>query len=176
MGDTMRRTFGLAALGTVLALPMAASGTPLDYDCDVPAGHFSSIKTQVSLPIEVSGRVTPLVLRPGDYLPVGNVSIRSGDNQGVGLKVIAFNTSMTSLIVAFVDSKTPDHLMAMAKVDMSDSVSFRLTVSESGQGTLKVGQSEHAFEVDLAAPTELSISCSTGQFEFNELEWVQPAE
>jgi hypothetical protein len=145
-------------------MPVAASGAPIDYDCDVPAGHFSSIKTEVSLPIEVSGTITPLVLRPGDYLPVGNVAILSGDQQGVGLKVIAFDTSMTSLIAAFVDSKAPDHLVAMAKVDMSDSIPFRLTVSESGKGTLKVDQSEYAFDVDLSAPAELSISCSTVRF------------
>jgi hypothetical protein len=174
----MKEIFGFSAVGAalVLGLPIAANAAPIDYDCDVPGGNFSSIKTDVSLPIEVSGRITPLVLRSGDFLPVGNVSISSGDRQGVGLKVISFDPSISSLIVAFVDSKAPDHLVAMAKVDISHSVSFRLTVSETGQGKLKVDQSEYAFDVDPTLPAELSISCSTGQFKFNELEWGTSAE
>jgi hypothetical protein len=166
----------LGALDSAMGVPNAVNTAPINYDCDVPAGHFSSVDTEISLPVEVSGTITPLVLRSGEFLPVGNVSIQSRDKWGVGLKVLAFNASQKSLVAAYADYTAPDHLVAMAKVDKSQSISFRLAISELGEGSLRVDQSEHAFKVDLEDPLMLRFSCSTGQFKFKQLHWGPPAE
>lgn len=178
MDSILGRAAALALLSMAgLSASTGFAGT-LDYDCDTRAEHFSELKTlQTGPKFEIRGVLTALMLtKSKSFGPMASIALSSPDGkQDVRLRValgsaVSKDTSDEELPVGIstvVDGVRNEEYFA--KAPMQQPLRFSI-VAEGGQATLTIGGIEKSAKFDPGETAEASVSCSTGEFHFSELE------
>ncbi|WP_174274169.1 hypothetical protein [Sphingomonas bacterium] len=163
---------GLAGLlaATLFASP-TISATPTDFDCDVPADHFSSVSQAVVSPISIKGVIDLVQLRSGNNLPVAGVRLVSTDGaNSAGFRLVASSAGAKKLDVR-LNTKRGDVMKedVAGQVDAKATVPFALSLSSSGQVTLTVSGSSFVADFVPIGSGKAMAFCSTAQFKFTNL-------
>jgi hypothetical protein len=164
----------LLGLCAWVSAPLRAEPTSpqsYDFDCDVPAGHFS--EWDGSLPshiARISGSIE-LTHREQDprWAPVANVFLL-GESPGtvVGLQLTVHRDNPTELEISVRDTGGKRSVIGSTSAD-SGPISFLLSVSKPGVLTLAAGGATQDLELGSFKITKLALSCSTGEFKYKSV-------
>jgi hypothetical protein len=171
------RTVGIVSLlglCTSISTPTRAESTPpqsYDFDCDVPAGHFS--EWSGSLPSHITRISGSIALNRQEqdprWLPVANVFLL-GDSPGarVGLQLTAQRDKPTELVISVRDTAGQRSVIGSTSTE-GGPVSFLLSLSKRGVLTLAAGGATQDLELGDFKITKLALSCSTGEFMYKSV-------
>jgi len=149
----------------------AQSSAPIDFDCDVPADHFSSVSQDLSGLLTISGSVRVIVMRSGYNLPVAGARIVSPDGKSsVGFQLVAASSHAKQFDVVLNTERGGDFKRrTVAQGPAQTAIPFRLSLADSGKATLVIGSM--AFDADFHPLTSANgmAFCSTAEFKFTGL-------
>ncbi|UNK80843.1 hypothetical protein MNQ96_07160 [Sphingopyxis granuli] len=151
-----------------------AVAIPMDFDCDVPPNHFSSLQTDLAGPFEISGKITATELRSGKSLPVAGARIfNDRDDTSVGFQLFAPSSRAKQFELLINGTKSGDlKKYAVGRISVDASISFRLILAESGAARLEIGGDSFDIPADPIHSGKAMIFCSTGQFKIAALRFV----
>ncbi len=90
----------MTAISAVAAVPAYAA--QLEFDCDVPADHFSSVSQDVANGGSVSGTIRADQMRKGNNLPVVGAGIFGPEKRAIaGFQLVASDTRAKSFDILF---------------------------------------------------------------------------
>lgn len=165
--------FIAAALWAAMQLtpPPALAATPIDFDCDVPADHFSSVSQDASGPVVIKGTVLAVQMRSGNYRPLAGVRVTSADDMNiVGFRLIDSSSRAKHLDVKLNMMQGRDlKEVTEGQVSAEVALPFTFSFSESGQVTLSIGGSIFQASFMPFANAKVMVFCSTGQFKFTDI-------
>lgn len=165
----------LVIAACLITLPAAAR--TLSYDCDTMTDRFSEITTPLAKTGYISGVVTPARIVTGErYATTTRVAIEgAGDKSWVGFTLTrAGSTDPDTLIAIMVISRAgQDEEITLGAIKLSQAVPFRLSLGKSGAAALELGDWKRTATIDLTLPATGSVSCSTGEFKFDSLDFGQ---
>jgi hypothetical protein len=172
--EVSRRSCLLAAIiwaATHLAPAPLLAAAPLDFDCDVPADHFSSVSQDGHDPITIKGTITAIQMRSGNNLPVAGIRIASLDGlNSTGFRLIASSTRAKTMVVKLNTIQGKNFKESTQKdVDAKAAVPFVFSLSESGEVTLTINAVSFKTSFIPIANSKVMAFCSTGQFKFTGL-------
>jgi hypothetical protein len=169
-----RRTCLLAAL-IWTAMPLAPApllaAAPLDFDCDVPADHFSSVTQVGHDPLTIKGTINAVQLRSGNNLPVAGIRIVSSDGlYSTGFRIIASSPRAKTMVIK-LNTKQGNKFeeSTNGEVDAKAAIPFVFSLSETGEVTLNIGAANFNASFIPIANSKVMAFCSTGQFTFTGL-------
>lgn len=185
MPGTMRAWSGLAACSALLLLAAPATaqlGSQLgaqprtsSFGCDTASGRFS----QFAIPIQarrftISGRIKPVLFRTNEqFLPTAVVRIQNpetGTAMAIRLRAPSAEAEgalTTAELWEGGETETaPIGTLALGKL-----LTFAIIYEQGGQSRIIVGERTITVGADLGADFDLSISCSTSDFVFDQLTW-----
>lgn len=165
----------LAAMA-VAAAPAGAAAAPLLWNCDTAEGSYSVLAQVQSGPgYRVSGTLTPRsVRRHRQYAPSAQVRLQSADEaNAIALRWTSPRSDGAFDVYVAVTSgagaepvETP-----IGGQRLNQAMPFELTVSNTGEASLRVGVERRGFRAPLGSGARLEVICSTGEFEFDALDW-----
>lgn len=157
-----------------MAATPAAAGT-LSYDCDTGANRFSEITTPLAGDVRISGVVTPLRMTVGDgYVTAARVAIEEGEGKSwVGFRLFRVDPADPDTLVALMVASDGDKEKEtiLGRVKLSQALSFRLSLGKDRTASLELGEWKHVVATTLKAPVKASVACSTGEFDFDPLDF-----
>lgn len=162
--------FGLASMN----LSSAGNATPLEYDCDTPANNFSEIKVPIQTKgFKIKGKISPTKFSRGTFLPVGNVRITGDDKKSsVAIRTIAqSNNAKHADIFVALDISGDTRQGIIDKVKLAESFDFSIQVLSPDSVLTTINNQAIKNELNLVDSAVLSITCSTGEFKFTDIEW-----
>jgi hypothetical protein len=173
----MRTMTSISALAAGLFLATAgAAAPPLSYDCDTNEGSFSQLaQDQPGPAYRVRGTITPLQSRTHErFLPSAQVRLESRDRtHGIAVQLVSLRRDdHFDIVVALGGGTSANRERTPAgTARMNEAVPFDMTVSARGDAVVTVGSERLTFLVDLGPGARLYVICSTGEFDFQNLEW-----
>jgi hypothetical protein len=156
-----------------LSATQAVAAQPIYYDCDTPGAKYSEIKlTQSGSDYRVQGTITPMELRPASgWRPTATVYITSGTSKNY-VAVQLMNDTGKTLAAAMELGKDGAKRRADAdRARVGAGVSFDIYVPKAGGGFVSLGGKRVPIDVDLGPDAKVSITCSSGHFRFDPLDW-----
>lgn len=164
----------LIATASAFLLSGAAHAGPINYDCDTPADKFSSldISTDTTRFI-VKGKIAAAVFRAGKYLPVANVHVgapRGSDGVLLRLMAPSGTAKQAEIIVQTMQGSKPIKRV-LGQILLGESLDFSIEVLPNAAVNLTVNGQQMSLKTEFASSSNLTISCSTGEFKFDNLEW-----
>lgn len=163
-----------ATLASAVLLPAESYAAPMTYECDTPANKFSSIDVPIdSKNFTIRGAITPDGFSKGQFLPVANIHLSALDGTGgVWLRLVAPSAgSKQADVIVETKLKAKPMKKTIGKISLGESLIFSISVLPDSTIDMDVGGQQVKLKSDLAGPSKLSISCSTGEFNFANLEW-----
>jgi hypothetical protein len=160
------------ACGAMLLAPARGlAATPIDFDCDTPADHFSSVSQAANGSATVKGTILPVVLRAGNNLPLAGVRIGSPDEaNSVGFRIIAPSSRAKKLDVKLITKQGEDIKEALVgQIDPKAAVEFSVSLSGSGEAMLVIAGGSFKVNFVPILVSKAMAFCSTGQFKFVNL-------
>ena len=173
MGQEMmmigKAIFALAAASTLTAVPACAA--QLEFDCDVPANHFSSVSQDVTDGGGVSGTIRVDEMRKGDNLPVVGAGIFGPEQNAIaGFQLVAANDRAKVLDIIFnVSQDGTIKKGSVGKVDASSAIAFNISLSATGKAVLTVNGNQFQADASAISGGRAMAFCSTAQFKFTNL-------
>jgi len=147
------------------------------YDCDTPGGHFSMVRLDLGPEQKsISGVIRPLRLYGiKDWNPAAGIALNDGTREArISLGSAKPGKEMVDagLPVAFAvtggDMKVRKERQILLQADLGASVPFTLTANGS-KVEFQIGERRGAVDVALVGKLEVALSCSTGNFHFEQL-------
>ena len=175
MGRADIRGFGVVLAAAVASSPVMAQGTAVKFDCDTAAASFSEIAfSQPGPRYHVSGNVTAKKYRyDGSWVPVATVRIVSADKQsfgGIRLRAPTGSGDLELIIQSRVHGKEDSTVVATLRE--GEPATFSLDVVD---GKMTIQAADRVFSgPELGAGSAVNVTCSSGQFVFQDLEWNAP--
>jgi hypothetical protein len=169
----MRKSMGVAASMALAFGGVSTSATPIRYDCDTAAGSFSMIDfVQPGPDYRVTGRISARAFRAHEYYPVANIQLVSARNL-VGLRLRREQANGPIEFVLQSRGQAGLREAVLAIVEQGDATPFLVEVVR-GVARVEVAGQSRTVDVPISAGATLQISCSTGQFVFEDLDWGPP--
>ncbi len=168
------------------ALVALFSGTPNEaaaddhgysFNCDVPAGRLSTWTGPIyaTKPFEVVGSLTiPTTRYDRRWWPVGSLFLEADDDRQVGIQ-FAVNPDEAEdlqIMLTFGERQT---LATVPFPEFEQSISFKLSLSSSGELTAEAGGNSVVLELGDFDANRMSMSCSSGEFTFDDVTIETPA-
>lgn len=165
------RVFGVM-FAAAWTLPASAQGMSAKFDCDTAAGAFSELAfSQPGPTYHISGSLTAKQYRFDDqWIPVANVRIVSADKQtfgGIRLQAPSGSGRLELVVQSKVQGK--DYGAVVGSFGKGEAATFSIDV-ENSKMTIRVAGKTFAGP-DMAAGSGVSVTCSSGQFLFEKLNW-----
>ena len=157
----------------VLSFSQVANTEPIYFDCDTPGGSFSEIKfNQNQSDYRVRGTITPLELNgTARWSPTATVYVMSEDKKYFAA-IQLMNNAQKLLYVTVQDAEGgPPREADVGQIKINESVSFDLYLPSSGEAFADVGRRRVPLHVKLGPNAKVSITCSSGHFRFDPLDW-----
>ncbi|NKJ45038.1 hypothetical protein [Novosphingobium sp. SG720] len=156
-------------ISAVAAVPAYAA--QLEFDCDVPADHFSSVSQDVANGGSVSGTIRVYEMRKGNNLPVVGAGIFSSEKRAIaGFQLVASNTGAQRFDIIFNVTHDGDSKRGkVGEVDASSAIAFNIFLSATGKAVLTVNGSEFQSDASAISGGRAMAFCSTAQFKFTDL-------
>ena len=172
----------VAALG--LSAEAQAQSALTYYDCDTSAGHFSSVLLDLGEGQTSISGVVRLVraFRNRQWSPIAGVAIRDGRNEArlslsatrvvpealrtkddAVIAGVIFNSLMSAGPLDASKAGTP-----ISEIELGSSVAFTLTFN-GNKVDYQIGGQSGSINIELVGKLEVMLSCSTGQFKFEQL-------
>lgn len=169
---------GIVLLAGALTCSAPAYAAAIEFDCDVPRDRFSSVSQDIVGPLAIKGSVQAVQMRSGKNLPVAGARLVSADgNNSVGFQLVAASVKAKKFDIV-MNIKQGDDLRrgTVAQIATDASVSFNLSVDDTGKATLAIGESTlEASFIPLSGGKAMAF-CSTAQFKFAGLIFSQSDE
>lgn len=157
----------------VAVVGQAGYAEPIEYDCDTPGGNYSEIAlNQDGDAHRIRGTITPLELRPTrKWSPAATIYFQSQDERyTAGIQLM--NASGKTLDVIVITAEGGQTKKATAgQVRTKDAVPFDLYIPSSGESFAEVLGKRVPLGFSVGANAKLSITCSSGHFSFERLNW-----
>ena len=167
-------TTALAAiLATGASAPVQAE--PMRFACDAPSGRVTGFQIPVDAKrFRIVGTVKPAAFRPHEsFTPTATVELRArGSNNKMVMQLVAPSAQAAGAnltlrqINGSDDKSSPVGNLAIGKV-----VNFGIIYNEGGENQFLVGEQVFTSQGSLSGQMELAVSCSTGDFVFEQLDW-----
>jgi hypothetical protein len=151
--------------------PASAYGAQLEFDCDVPADHFSSVSQGIANGGSVSGTIRIGEMRKGNNLPVAGAGIFGPENKSAaGFQLIASGNHSRSLELMFNVANNGDvKKEKVGEVDASSSIEFSISLSVVGTAVLTINGRQFKADASAISAGRAMAFCSTAQFKFTNL-------
>lgn len=172
----MRTIKMLSGVLSVTLATVAANAAPMTYECDTPADRISEIKVPVNIvTFRMSGIITADAFRVGKYWPVGNISLVDLEGNAVRLRLVAAKDRTTSDIFLETTKEKKPLKRKLGQLPIGQPLNFSINASDPGKVKITVNELDLDATVnsELSSEAFLSISCSTGEFNFSNLEWSE---
>lgn len=163
-------TRALSVLMMVIPIYPASAST-IDFDCDVPKNHYSSITQDINGPISVSGIIELVEMRSGDNLPLAGVRFVSANGLiSTGFRLMASSERAKQLDVK-INTKSGEAFkeVVLGQVDVKDVVPFTFSLSQAGRIALNIGGRTFGADFIPIVDGKEMAYCSTAQFKFTKL-------
>ena len=159
----------VTAISALAAVPAYAA--QLEFDCDVPADHFSSVSQDVANGGGVSGTIRVDQMREGNNLPVAGAGIFGPEKRAIaGFQLVASDTRAKSFDIFFNVAHDGDAKKGKAgEVDASSAIAFNISLSVTGKAILTVNGSQFQADASAISGGRAMAFCSTAQFKFTNL-------
>jgi hypothetical protein len=166
----MSRTFCVALLATISFIGAPAGAATAKFDCDTAAKRFST----VSLPIagqhlRVSGLVSSELIRNDDrWAPKLSLYLAGSGQQFGGFSISKQPGQPWAVALRYSGKESAP----VATLSRFDPIPFTLDVNAtSGTVDLTLGSNNYHGSGTAFHAEHLALSCSTGNFMFDELSW-----
>ena len=149
------------------------SAAPIYYDCDTASDKFSEVKwPATTLGLVVTGKIVPVLFRKGQFLPVANLHLRSGDGKNyLAIRLIAesVGSNDVKVLLESVNNgiKKEGILGQLKRLEV---LPFAISYAAGDQLTLMINNRKYDVEVALGNSSSISMTCSTGQFKFQDID------
>jgi hypothetical protein len=164
----------ISATGALAIAAAAAAGEPTyTYECDAPAGHYSSWSMSTQAPALVITGTLRLNEMVADkkWSTVATVLIHGGADGKTRFGFRAYDADRLRKSLHLELLKPGGHL------DFGDDsmkagrkpVKFRLELTAGGTLRANVGGAEQSTELGAFTPTSIELGCSTGDFSFGDI-------
>jgi len=152
-------------------IPEAAQASTLDFDCDVPPNHFSSVSSEIIGSPTISGSVQAAELRSGKNLPVAGVRLTSADGTSrLGFQLVAASRRAKKFDIALNLIRNGKlQRQIVGQVESRSVISFSFSLSPTGIVVLSIGENRYGADFQPILESRAMAFCSTGQFEFTNL-------
>ena len=151
-----------------------AQAAPIHYDCDTNEGSFSVIEQVEAGPVyHVRGSITPLQWRTHErWLASAQIRLENADgSRSIAVQVIrAPSAERADFGVQSRNGGEPSTI-GLGQVGLNEHLPFDLSVLPSGDAVVIMGAERRVFHLDLGRNAKMSVLCSTGEFEFGDLDW-----
>lgn len=151
----------------------AAAAAPVTYDCDTNEGSYSSIEqVQAGPTYHVRGTITPRQWREHErFLPSAQVRLESRDgSRAIAVQMIRDHGAAQARFGVQSTQGTAVETLGEAAIDQA--VPFDISVLASGDAVVALGAERRVFHLDLGRGAKVKVICSTGEFEFSDLDWT----
>lgn len=160
-------------LATALLAGGGAEAPPLSYDCDTAEGAFSQLKqVQPGPSYRITGRISAHRLRQHDrWVPVATVRADAADGtMEVALQLVAPHRPDGPLDVFLVTraGKSEPEQKLLGHAEIGGELPFELAV-DRGKVRARIGSLNGDAKASLGSGASVGVSCSTGEFLFNDL-------
>jgi hypothetical protein len=151
----------------------AAAAQPIYYDCDTPGARYSEIKlTQSGADYRVRGMITPMALRPASgWLPTATVYIKSSTANAYIVVQLMNEAGKTLAATVEVGRDGSKRRTNAGQTKVADGVPFDIYLPKGGGGFAELAGKRVPIDADLGPDAKLSITCSSGHFRFDPLDW-----
>ena len=167
-------TWGVLLAGFGLIGAAGAQAAPINYDCDTTEGSFSKIEqVQAGPAYHVRGSITPLQWRTHErWLASGQIRLENADgSRSIAVQVIrAPGAERADFGIQSRQGGEPNTI-GLGQVGLNEHLSFDLSVLPSGDAIVTMGAERRVLHIDLGRNARMSVVCSTGEFEFGDLDW-----
>lgn len=121
----------------------------------------------------MSGTITADAFRKGKFCPVGNVILDDKEGNAVWIGLVATKDRTMSDILVQITKAKKSVKRKLGQLPIGQPLNFSIDASKPGKVKFAVNELEVDVTVDseVSAEAFLSISCSTGEFNFSNLEW-----
>jgi hypothetical protein len=163
-------------LAAFAATACSANAAPLLYDCDSAPGRLSVLETvQPGPSYRVSGRISANELvKHQRWAPTGSASIESADEQDrIMLQLSAPEQKAPLQVVLRTTNKGKVSTQTLGQVGLEQDLAFSVTVAD-GRAKVEIGTMRGEAAVDLGAGAKVGVSCTTGNFHFEDLRFGEP--
>jgi hypothetical protein len=163
----------LGAGAALMLVPAAATAAPADYDCDAAAADVVEIASldQAGPDYRVRGSIRPVLPRSHpDYVATATVYIRSADRRRLAIVQILRGAANRYTVTARRVTQGHSFAATPALISTGETLSFELASSAAGTYALLAGH-RIALGPPIGAAAHLSVTCSTGRFQFGDLDW-----
>jgi hypothetical protein len=158
-----------AAISILAAVPACAA--ELEFDCDVPADHYSSVSQDVVKGGGVRGTIRVDQMRKGNNLPVVGAGIFGPEKRAIaGFQLVAADAHAKSFDILFNVSHDGDVKTGkVGEVDVSSAIAFDISLSVTGKAILTVNGNQFQGDASAISGGRAMAFCSTAQFKFTNL-------
>jgi hypothetical protein len=165
--------FLLAGLCILLGLsmkPSLAFAAPLNFDCDVPSDHYSSVSQEADASTIISGTVRLVEMRAGKYLPLAGAKLENAEgNKSVGLQIVAASDRALQFdVILNLNDDGEQKRYLITRVEVKEAITFKLYM-EGSKIIVAIGSDSVASEIAAFPVRKAMIYCSTAQFKFSDL-------
>jgi hypothetical protein len=157
----------------VFVLGQAAGAKPIYYDCDTPSGSYSEIRfNQNQTAYRVRGTITAMELRPNaSWRPTATVYVKSQDKRYSADVQLMNNEARTLDLTIGIGENGQYRKTSIGRLRNKGSISFDLYIPTIGQAFAEVSGKKVPLGVNLGTNAQVSITCSSGHFRFDPLDW-----
>jgi hypothetical protein len=167
----------LAGLATAPAAP--APDRPEAFACDAAGGDFEEIKNvSVGPEHRISGRLTPRrYRRHGRARPTATVKFYSPEMRRAAGFQVTRRPGQDRLAILVIETRaTGNTTMQAGWLRLGEELRFELNIGPGGRGHVEINGRRSALATDLGTRAEVSVSCSTGKFDYRALDWGNARE
>lgn len=163
----------LVIAACLIAVP--AAGRNLSYDCDTTADRYSEITTALTDAGQISGVVTPMRMVAGErHLTSARIGIDNPkDGSWIGFWLYrAGSANLDTLTAVMVVSRAgKNDETVLGTVKLAQAIAFRVSLAKGGTASLELGDWKRTVSTELRLPATATVSCSTGEFKFESLDF-----
>ena len=163
----------LLAFAGVGTLSGSITAAPIYYDCDTASDKFSEVRWPITASgLVVTGKIVPVLFRKGQFLPVANLHLRSGDGKDyLAIRLIAENSGSKGANI-ILESVNNDQKKGgtLGQLKRSEVLPFSIRHTAGDQFTIMINDRKFDIEVALGDSSSISMTCSTGQFKFQDID------
>ncbi|MEL6238034.1 MAG: hypothetical protein AAFQ90_05510 [Pseudomonadota bacterium] len=165
----------LAAL-TLAANASAASANTARFACDTAEGRVSEFRVPIKASrFTLSGTIKPALFRGDDkWLPTAVVQLKNRETGNAMIMSLTAPSGEAPGAMVSVQQKTGGETKRsdVGTLAVGNLVNFTIVYNRGAQNRFVIGEQPIVSQGDLGTAFDLSLSCSTGDFVFEELVWT----
>lgn len=160
-----------------LAWPGLARGAPARFDCDTATGAFSEVDIPQAGPqYHVEGTLTAVRNRTdGHWAPIAEIGLLSADGQAyAGVRAVSPDAGEKIELSIETKYHKKNNIIPVGNTMEKNPNRFSIDLLN---GRLTIQVNGKTFDgPDLSEGASLRMSCSSGEFVFQDLDWQEPPQ